>query len=81
MQKRFGKTGYDAQRRSRRRIALLSTKIKLMHAAEKMAEKLQQKIPRQLFEVPIQACIGGKIIARETVKAVLKRCACQMLWR
>ena len=38
----------------------------------KMAEKLQQKIPRQLFEVPIQACIGGKIIARETVKAVRK---------
>ena len=34
--------------------------------------KLQQKIPRQLFEVPIQACIGGKIIARETVKAVRK---------
>ena len=45
-----------------------------MHAAEKMAEKLQQKIPRQLFEVPIQACIGGKIIARETVKAVRKMC-------
>ncbi len=40
--------------------------------ARKMAEKLREKIPRQLFEVPIQACVGGRIIARETVKAVRK---------
>lgn len=40
--------------------------------ARKMAEKLKEKIPRQLFEVPIQACIGGRIIARETVKAMRK---------
>ena len=40
--------------------------------ARRMAEKLRDHIPRQLFEVPIQACIGGKIIARETVKAMRK---------
>ena len=38
----------------------------------KMCEKLKQEIPRQLFEIPIQAAIGGKIIARETVKAMRK---------
>ncbi len=40
--------------------------------ARKIAEKLKDNIPRQLFEVPIQAAVGGKIIARETVKAMRK---------
>ena len=40
--------------------------------ARKIAERLKDNIPRQLFEIPIQAAVGGKIIARETVKAMRK---------
>ena len=47
----------------------------------KMCAKLKEEIPRQLFEIPIQAAVGSKIIARETVKAMSKDVLGKMLWR
>ena len=53
-------------------LSFIGPEVSAYERGKKMCEKLKKEIPRQLFEVPIQAAVGSKVIARETVKAMRK---------
>jgi len=53
-------------------LSLITHKTQAMHKARTLVEKLRKVIPRQLFDIAVQAAVGGKVIARETIKALKK---------
>ena len=71
-----GYASFDYELKGYERSELVKLDILINNSAyergRKMCEKLKEEIPRHLFEIPIQAAVGGKVIARETVKAMRK---------
>ena len=53
-------------------MSFIAHKDKAYPRARRLCEKLKENVPRQLFEIPVQAAIGGRVIARETIKAMRK---------
>lgn len=53
-------------------LSIITIREKAEQRGRKLVKKLKEVVPRQLFEIPIQAVIGGKIVARETIKAFRK---------
>src|SRR5207249_73467 len=53
-------------------LSVITHQEKAPAMGRQLAERLKQLIPRQLFEVPVQAAIGGRVVARETVRAMRK---------
>src|SRR5438552_12685920 len=53
-------------------LSLITDRSKAQAQGRRLVEKLKSIIPRQLYEVPLQAAIGGKVVARETISAMRK---------
>jgi len=61
-------------------LAIIVHRATAVQRGKVLIEKLRKIIPRQMFDVAIQASIGAKIIGRSNVKALRKKCNCKMLW-
>ena len=61
-------------------LSLICHRSQAFHKGRDLTQKLQKIINRQQFDIAVQAAIGAKIVARETVKALKEKCPSKMLW-